>query len=137
MSESSQNQSESIQNRRALIAAAHDLHPIIIIGQKGLTEAVITEIDRALFDHELIKIKVNAETKEERLLMTTDIEKNLAASCLKLIGHTAIFYRASGKAEALKAKKAAAKAKLSKNKSTKSGPKKTTKGMKTAKSRLR
>jgi len=83
----------SSQNRRTLIAKAHALQPVVMIGQKGLTEAVITEIDRALFDHELIKIKIAADSKEDRLELTRVIESRLQATCLRVIGHIAIFYR--------------------------------------------
>lgn len=87
--------SDSAQNRRALIGQAHKLNPIVIIGQKGLTTHVLAEIDRALFDHELIKIRINAESKEERTNMMSEIEEALDAKALKLIGHIAIFYRAN------------------------------------------
>lgn len=85
--------SQSSQNHRQLIAEAHALQPVVMIGQKGLTEAVITEIDRALFDHELIKIKIDADSKEGRLQITKAIESRLQATCLRVIGHIAIFYR--------------------------------------------
>lgn len=84
---------DSPQNRRELIAAAHHLNPVVIIGNRGLTESVLTEIDRALFDHALIKVKINADSKEDRLGMTKLIEDRLHTTCLKVIGHIAIFYR--------------------------------------------
>ena len=46
------------QQRSALRAAAHPLHPVVLIGDRGLTAAVLEEIDRTLAAHELIKIRV-------------------------------------------------------------------------------
>lgn len=79
--------------KRALIAKAHDLSPVVIIGQKGLTEAIVLETDQGLKDHELIKIRINAGGPEERLSMAENLSKKLAADLLKIIGHIAIFYR--------------------------------------------
>lgn len=79
--------------KRALIAKAHDLGPVVIIGQKGLTEAIVIETDQALKDHELIKIRINASSAEERLSMAESLSEKLTAHCLKMIGHIAIFYR--------------------------------------------
>lgn len=85
--------SNSPQTRQSLLAAAHTLHPVVIIGQKGLTESVVTEVDRALFDHQLIKIRVNAGSKDERKQMIELLTHRLQATCLTLIGHIAILYR--------------------------------------------
>jgi RNA-binding protein len=89
----------SLANRtkRAFIAKAHDLHPIIIIGNQGLSKAIFEETDRALYDHELIKVRVNAEDKTERLKMVEELCQQLQCECLKVIGHIAILYRASDK----------------------------------------
>jgi len=64
-----------------------------MIGQKGLTKAVSLEMDEALKIHELIKIRINAENKEDRLAITQNLSSELNATCLKIIGHIAIFYR--------------------------------------------
>lgn len=85
------------QNRRRLIAKAHDLKPVIIIGNRGLTPSVIAEIDRALTDHELIKIKINAESREERGELAKSLSADLKAHFLRAIGHIAIVYRISDK----------------------------------------
>ncbi len=85
------------RTRRSLIAQAHSLHPIIIIGNQGLTKAVQTETDRALFDHELIKVRINAEDKESRTEIAKSLCHDLKAECLRIIGHIAILYRPSDK----------------------------------------
>ena len=50
--------------RRALKARAHALDPVVLVGDKGLTGAVLGEIEVALKAHELVKIRVQAEREE-------------------------------------------------------------------------
>jgi RNA-binding protein len=89
----------SLSNRtkKALIASAHALNPVVIIGNQGITEQVLSEIERALYDHELIKVRVNAEDKAERLTLVEKMAADLAAEALTLIGHIVILYRQSDK----------------------------------------
>lgn len=72
---------------------AHHLKPVVIIGNNGLTEAVQLEIERALLAHELIKIKINAGDKDERLGMITTICDERQAELIQIIGRTATIYR--------------------------------------------
>ncbi len=86
------------QTKRRLIAAAHALHPIVIIGNQGLTEGVRAETDRALFDHELIKVRITTgEDKAEKKQLAEELADQLNANCLRLIGKIAILYRKSNK----------------------------------------
>jgi RNA-binding protein len=79
--------------RKMLKQAAHHLKPVILTGGKGLTEAVHKEITRALFDHELIKIKINAEEREDRKAMIEEIAAQHEAEVIQQVGHTATFYK--------------------------------------------
>lgn len=81
------------RKRQALLKLAHSLRPIIIIGNQGLTEGVLAETDRALFDHELIKVRINAEDKAERMQMRDALVEKLNAECVKTIGHIVVLYR--------------------------------------------
>jgi RNA-binding protein len=78
--------------KRKLRATAHGLNPVVIIGQAGLTAAVLSEINHALDAHELIKIKIRAE-KEERQVMSEEICSHLAAELVQNIGQIAVIYR--------------------------------------------
>ena len=81
-------------HRKYLRGLAHRLKPVVLIGQGGLTAAVIQAIDAALDTHELIKIKFNAfREKEEKTGITAAIEKQTGAARVATIGHTVIFYR--------------------------------------------
>lgn len=85
------------KSRQALKAKAHKLKPIVMIGDKGLTEAVNKEIDRALNDHELIKVKVSASDRDERAAMTESICTTQSAELVQLIGGIAVLYRKNAK----------------------------------------
>lgn len=74
-------------------AQAQQLKPIIQIGNKGLTEAVNTEIERALHDHELIKIKIAGEDREERLQTSTTICQLHNAELIQNVGRMLVVYR--------------------------------------------
>lgn len=79
--------------KRALKAKAHHLKPVILLGAKGLTEAVIAETNIALLAHELIKVKINGAEKEDRIEMAHELSEQLQAELVQMIGHTVILYR--------------------------------------------
>jgi putative YhbY family RNA-binding protein len=79
--------------RRALRARAHHLHPVIMIGDAGLTPAVLKEIDIALKSHELIKIRVLGDDRERREKLVAEICAALAASPVQHIGKILVAYR--------------------------------------------
>lgn len=81
--------------KQELKGKAHHLKPVIIIGGEGLTPGVHNEIDRALTDHELIKIRVNAEDRQERKAITAAIIEHHRADLIGSIGHIIIIYRRS------------------------------------------
>lgn len=80
--------------RKYLRGLAHERKPVVMIGQQGLTEAVVLSTEQALLAHELIKVKFNA-CKEKKLKesILTDLAQVTGAQRVGLIGHTAILYR--------------------------------------------
>lgn len=80
-------------SRRALKKRAHQLKPIVRSGAAGLTRAVTAEIDRALWDHELVKIRLACATRGDRHDEITALCDELAAAFVQQIGHTATLYR--------------------------------------------
>lgn len=64
-----------------------------MVGQAGLTEAVLAETDNALGHHELLKIRLNAADRAERRAMIERIAGELGCELVHAIGHTALFYR--------------------------------------------
>lgn len=79
--------------KQALKAKAHHLKPVVLLGAKGLTPAVVEETNIALVAHELIKVKINGAEKEDRQLIAADLCNQLQAVLVQLIGNTAIIYR--------------------------------------------
>lgn len=79
--------------KQTLKANAHHLRPVILLGAKGLTPAVIEETNIALGAHELIKVKISGAEKNDREMIATELCEALHASLVQLIGHTAIIYR--------------------------------------------
>jgi RNA-binding protein len=80
-------------SKQALKAKAHHLKPVILLGAKGLTEAVILETEVALEAHELIKIKMKGIEKLERQEIADTLCQRLQAELVQLIGAIAIIYR--------------------------------------------
>ena len=79
--------------RKTLKARAHALDPIIQLGGKGLTEAVIAEIGRALDARELIKVRAGSMERDERAAAFTEICTRLAAQPVQHIGKVFVIYR--------------------------------------------
>jgi putative YhbY family RNA-binding protein len=99
--------------RKALKARAHSLHPVVLIGGKGLTDAVLREIETNLKSHELIKVKVASDARDEREACLARICEALQAAPVQHIGKTLVIYRENPEAppvEALPPRKAAKKA---------------------------
>ena len=79
--------------RKKLKARAHALDPIIHLGGKGLTEAVLAEIGRALDAHELIKVRAGSMERDERAAAFTEICARLSAQPVQHIGKVLVVYR--------------------------------------------
>lgn len=91
------NMQPSKKQIKFLRTKAHALKPVIIIGNAGISDAVINETNLVLETHELIKIRVNAEDKQQRREMTDKIISLTESVFVQLIGHVAIVYRARKK----------------------------------------
>lgn len=76
-----------------LRAKCHDLKPVILLGQKGLTDAVVAELDNALEHHELVKIKLSVEDRDDRRQMIDEILQRSHAEQIQSIGKTVSIYR--------------------------------------------
>lgn len=79
--------------KSALRARAHALHPVVQIGDQGLTEAVVAEIARSLAAHELIKIRVAGESREIRDDILKQICTQLDAAPVQHIGKILVIYK--------------------------------------------
>jgi len=79
--------------RRALRAAAHHLDPVVMVGQQGLTPAVLHEIDLALTAHALIKVRVQSDERETREGYLTEICAKLGCESVQHLGKLLVLWR--------------------------------------------
>ncbi len=78
--------------KKYLRGLTHDLDPVVMVADKGLSENVMAEIEQALDHHELIKIKLRGE-REQRKDWIEDIGKTCKAELVHQIGQVACYYR--------------------------------------------
>ena len=79
--------------KRQLRSAAHELKPVVMIGQNGYTASIVAAVDEALNDHELIKIRLRGIEKENRRSTVDEICRDLDAEFVALVGAVATIYR--------------------------------------------
>jgi len=75
----------------------HELKPVVMTGGQGLTEAILAETSRALEDHELIKVRINGEDREERAAAIQQIAKTTRSQVVQIIGKIVLLYRPAKK----------------------------------------
>ena len=85
----------SPEQRREYRALAHNLKPVVIIGDKGISENLIQEAERALADHELIKVKVAFPEKESREQAVSELCQQTGAELVQMIGKIAVLLKRS------------------------------------------
>ncbi|NCX93790.1 MAG: ribosome assembly RNA-binding protein YhbY [Gammaproteobacteria bacterium] len=83
----------STQEKCQLRSKAHALKPVVMLGNKGLTDSILSEIDLALSHHELIKVKVAGQEREDKAAIIQSIASSTGAEIIQTIGHIAVFYR--------------------------------------------
>ena len=79
--------------KRELRKKAYSLKPFVMVGQHGLTDAVLAEIDVALNAHELIKIRIRGGDKNKRKEQCLQIEQQLNTEIIHQIGFITVLYR--------------------------------------------
>ena len=87
----------SSADRKYLRQLGHQLKPIVTVARNGLNDNVLLEIDRALCDHELIKVKVVVGDREAKQRLIGDICEHCNAQLIQSIGHIALIYRKAEK----------------------------------------
>lgn len=73
----------------------HSLNPIVMVAGKGLTENIQLEVDRALEDHELIKVKFAVGDRDIKKQLIQELCSVVEATVVQEIGNIALIYRAS------------------------------------------
>ena len=81
------------RERSHLKGRGHALEPIVQVGQSGLSDAVVVELERALTAHELIKVKINGADREARRAMSDAICGRTGAAAVQQVGKVLLLWR--------------------------------------------
>ena len=79
--------------KRYLRGLAHSLSPVVMLGNKGVTESLVKEFSIALDRHELVKVKLSGADKDERTAQIAELAQTSGAETVQSIGKVATFYR--------------------------------------------
>jgi RNA-binding protein len=81
--------------RKYLRRLGHERKPIVLIGQGGLSPNIVAELERALLDHELVKVRARVGDRGERDRILTELAGATGAEIVQRIGHVALYYRSN------------------------------------------
>lgn len=81
------------RERADLKARAHALEPVVQVGQAGVSDALVAEVDRALLAHELIKVKLAGADREVRASLTQELCARTGAAEVQQVGRVAVLWR--------------------------------------------
>ena len=81
------------KQKKHLRRLAHPMNPIVMLGNAGLTDAVVAELDRALTDHELVKVTARVAERDARNQALATLASRTAAELVQRVGHVGVFYR--------------------------------------------
>ncbi len=89
----------SASEKKSLRRIAHHLDNVIMVGEQGVSEGVIAETNRALDDHELIKVKFALTERDARRAAAAALAEACAAEIVQQIGKVGVLYKANPKAD--------------------------------------
>lgn len=81
------------KQKKHLRRLAHPMHPIVRVGQSGLTDGVQNELERALTDHELVKVGVRLSDRVSRNAALESLATHTHSDLVQKVGHVGVFYR--------------------------------------------
>ena len=84
--------------KKAFRSIGHHLNPVVTVAENGLSDGVMAELERALADHELIKIKLAVNDRELRRQAASQLASDSRAEVVQVIGKVALLYRHNPKA---------------------------------------
>lgn len=84
--------------KKAFRSIGHHLDPVVTVSENGLSEGVMAELDRALSDHELVKVKLAVNDRETRRQAIDELAQDARADIVQTIGKMALLYRHNPKA---------------------------------------
>jgi RNA-binding protein len=85
----------SEKQKKHLRRLAHPMHPLVMLGNAGLTDGVVNELERALSDHELVKVGARVGDRDARDAALVTLASRTNAEIVQRIGHVGVLYRRS------------------------------------------
>jgi RNA-binding protein len=79
--------------RKYLRRLGHDRNPIVLVGQGGISPNLVAELDRALSDHELVKVRARVGDRSTRDTILQELAVSTGSEIVQRIGHVALYYR--------------------------------------------
>lgn len=79
--------------KRYLRGLAHGRRPVVTVGDRGVTDTLIEELDSSLEHHELLKVRIHGADREQRSLQIEQLCARSQAQLVQTIGHVAVLYR--------------------------------------------
>jgi RNA-binding protein len=83
----------SERQKKHLRRLAHALRPIVMLGNGGLTDGVVSELERALTDHELVKVAARVGERDARNAALAALVSRTGAELVQQVGNVGVFYR--------------------------------------------
>jgi len=81
--------------RKYLRRLGHERNPIVLVGQGGISPNLVAELERALTDHELVKVRARVGDRDVRDRILDELAAATGAELVQRIGHVALYYRAN------------------------------------------
>ena len=81
------------QTRKQLRQIAHHLDPVVSVGDHGLSDSVLAEAERALRDHELIKVRIHAADRQQRAALGNELARRCSAEVVQKIGKIFVLFK--------------------------------------------
>jgi RNA-binding protein len=79
--------------RTHLRRLGHNLEPVVLVGQNGISPNLVAEMQRALNDHELVKVRARVGDRELRDAILDELAKSTGAEIIQRVGHVGLYYR--------------------------------------------
>src|SRR5271165_466081 len=83
----------SEKQKKHLRRLAHPMSPVVMLGNAGLTDGIVNELDRALTDHELVKVSARVGDRTSRDAALGEMAARTASELVQRVGHVGVFYR--------------------------------------------
>ena len=83
----------SQKDRKQFRTIGHHLKPVLTLGDAGLSDGILEELEGRLEDHELIKVKVHANNREDRDALVSELCAESGSELVPRTGHVALIYR--------------------------------------------